>query len=81
MAVSVMTRGRLWMAVDGAGAGISYGGPVSFNPANGMVSATGTLVPNTSFRGVVNGFYNMLDGSTINIVEIELHYPFAAAGP
>jgi hypothetical protein len=81
MAVSVMTRGRLWMAVDGTGAGITYGLPVSFNPANGKVAATGTAVPNSSFRGMVNGFYNMIDGSTISIAEIELHYPFAVAGP
>jgi hypothetical protein len=81
MAVSVMTRGRVWCAVDGAGTGITYGAPASFNPANGKLSASGTAVPNSSFRGMVNGFYDMLTGTTINIVEVELHYPFAVAGP
>lgn len=76
-AVSVMTRGRIWCAVDGAGAGIAEGVPACFNPAvgNGKVNSTGTAIPHAVFRGVMTGFYSYIDGTTVNIAEIELHYP------
>jgi hypothetical protein len=76
MAVSVMTRGRIWCAVDGVGTGIAEGVPVNFNPATGKVlAAAGTAVPHAVFRGVMTGYYSYVDGTTTNIAEIELHYP------
>jgi hypothetical protein len=79
MAVSIMTKGRLWCAVDGAGTGIVEGAPVNFNPANGKVTAgTGTLVPHAAFRGVMQTYYDYPTGVTTNIAEVEMHYPGAA---
>jgi hypothetical protein len=76
MAVSVMTRGRIWCTVDGSGAGIGEGVAVNFNPANGFVTAaTGTAVLHAAFRGVMQGFYDYTTGITTNIAEVELHYP------
>jgi hypothetical protein len=75
-AVSVMTRGRVWAAVDDAGAGIKNGVPVNYNPLTGKVTAaTGTALTNAVFRTTVQQSYNILDGSTINIADVELHYP------
>jgi hypothetical protein len=76
-AVSVMTKGRVWCAVDGAGAGIAEGVAVNFNPANGKVTAAaGTAVPHSAFRGVMTTYYDYPTGTTTNIAEVELHYPF-----
>jgi hypothetical protein len=78
MAVSVMKAGRVWCAVDGAGAGIAEGVPLAYNPANGKVNSTGTAVIHAVFRGPMTTYYDYPTGVSTNIVEVELHYSFAA---
>ena len=83
-AVSVMTRGRVWCQVtDDAGAdAIDDGIYVMYDPTNGFVSSTaGTVVPNAVFKGKAIDVYDITYTATTKIALVELHYPFAVAGP
>jgi hypothetical protein len=82
-AVSVLTRGRVWAAVDPVAAPIQEGEPVSYMPTTGFVTvgaAGGALViPNATFRSKAYSVPPIWPSNTAGasiIAIVELHYPF-----
>lgn len=83
-AVSVLTRGRAWARVAGAGTGIADGAKVFVTTA-GLVQATnaggGVEMPNAKFRGPTVALGSAADvvwGGTagnVNCAVVELHDP------
>jgi hypothetical protein len=74
--VSVLTRGRVWAWVAGAGAGIAGGAPVFYDAASGMVQGSGGVqLLHATFRSSMVTVPNIAGGSA-NIAAVELHYPF-----
>lgn len=74
-AVSVLTRGRAWVAVSAA-TGIADGVAASADPATGQFNTTGTAVQNAVFRTTAISLYNADFTTSVLAAVVELHNPW-----
>lgn len=74
MAVSVLTRGRAWVAVS-SGTGVVDGAAACADPATGQFNTTGTPVTNAVFRSQAIALYNADFTSSTLAAVVELHNP------
>lgn len=74
-AVSVLTRGRAWVAVS-SGAGVADGVIAKADASTGQFNTTGVPVPNAVFRSAAIALLNV-DGVTTTLgAVVELHSPW-----
>lgn len=74
-AVSVLTRGRAWVAVDNA-TGIADGVVAKADATTGKFNTTGVVVTNAAFRSAAISLLNA-DGITTTLAAVvEMHSPF-----
>lgn len=74
-AVSVLTRGRAWVAVDNA-TGVADGALAKADATTGKFNTTGVAVTNAVFRSTAISLLNA-DGVTTTLAAVvEMHSPF-----